>query len=331
MTTSEAHPRFTLVRLEKDGRLAAFARDVVAGLTASPKRLSCCYFYDELGSALFEAICRLPEYYLTRAEEEILRNHSEEIALLFSAPTDLIELGSGSAVKTRLLIEAFLRRHPEQRYIPLDICRSVLEESSLELVRAHPNLKVLAIAAEYREGLEYLRTTASGGKIILWLGSNIGNFERKEAARFLRQLRQTLVPGDRLLVGIDLRKDRAVLEAAYDDSCGVTAAFNRNVLARINRELGGSFDLRTFAHRAIYDEERGQMEMYLVSDRAQRIVIHKAELDVSFAAGEAIHTENSVKYSLAEIDMLARTAGLRREQTWFDGLKRFSLHLFGLP
>jgi uncharacterized SAM-dependent methyltransferase len=134
-----------------------------------------------------------------------------------------------------------------------------------------------------------------------------------------------------LLVGIDLRKDRAVLEAAYDDPCGVTAAFNRNILARINRELGGSFDIRTFAHRAIYDEQKGRVEMYLVSDRAQRVIIEKAELEVSFAAGEAIHTENSVKYSLAEIDMLARTAGLQRERTWFDGPKRFSLHLFGLP
>jgi dimethylhistidine N-methyltransferase len=331
MIPSEAHTRFSLVRLEKDGRLAAFARDVAAGLTESPKRLSCCYFYDALGSALFEAICRLPEYYLTRAEEEILREHSEEIAAIFDGPIDLIELGSGSAVKTRLLIEAFLRRHPEQRYIPLDISRTVLEESSLELVRAYTNLKVLAIAAEYQEGLEYLRTTWSPGRLILWLGSNIGNFERGKAARFLGQLRQTLVPTDRLLIGIDLRKDRATLEAAYDDPCGVTAAFNRNILARINRELGGTFDLRTFAHRAVYNEEKGRVEMYLVSDRAQRVLIQKAQLEVPFGEGEAIHTENSVKYSLAEIDMLARTAGLRRERTWFDGQKRFSLHLFGLP
>jgi L-histidine N-alpha-methyltransferase len=331
MISSGSHPRFNLIRLDKDGRLAAFTRDVAAGLSASPKRLSCCYFYDALGSALFEAICRLPEYYLTRAEEEILRDHSEEIAALFPAPTDLIELGSGSAVKTRLLIEAFLRRHPVQRYVPLDICRTVLEESSLELVRAYPNLTVLAIAAEYHEGLDYLRTKEAQGKLILWLGSNIGNFERKEAARFLRQLRQTLAPGDRLLIGIDLRKDRATLEAAYDDPCGVTAAFNRNILARINRELGGSFDLRTFAHRAVYDEEQGRVEMYLVSDRAQRVMIEKAELEISFSAGEAIHTENSVKYSLAEIDMLARTVGVRRERSWFDGQKRFGLHLFGLP
>jgi dimethylhistidine N-methyltransferase len=331
MILSKVHPRFTLITLAEDSRPAAFARDVADGLAASPKHLSCRYFYDDLGSSLFEAICRLPEYYLTRAEEEILRGHAEEIAGLFPSPVDLVELGSGSAVKTRLLIESFLRRHSALRYVPLDICRSVLEESSLDLVSTYPSLTVQAVAGEYREGLEFLRTIQSRGKLILWLGSNIGNFERAEAAHFLGQLRQRLAPADRLLIGIDLRKQRAILEAAYDDPCGITAAFNRNILGRINRELGANFDLRAYTHRAVYDEENGRVEMYLVSDRVQRVAVEKMGLEVSFAAGEAIHTENSVKYSPAEVDALARVAGLRRERSWLDSQERFSLHLFALP
>src|SRR5262249_9672780 len=225
-------------------------------------------------------------------------------------------------------IEAFLRRHGRQRYVPLDICRTVLEESSLELVKAFPTLSVLAIAGEYREGLEHIRATRAPGKLILWLGSNIGNLERGEAARFLGQVRQPLAPGDALLIGIDLRKDRAVLEAAYDDACGVTAAFNRNLLARVNRELGGHFDVRRFQHRAVYDEAEGRIEMYLVSDRVQQVAVEHLQLEVAFAAGEAIHTENSYKSSATEIETLADAAGLHRVQSWFDAEGRFSVNLF---
>jgi dimethylhistidine N-methyltransferase len=329
MVTSPVHDRFTLVGLPAEKRRAQFGRDVAAGLTASPKHLPCCYFYDRLGSVLFEAICEVPEYYLTRAETAILRRHADEIAARFSTAMDLIELGSGSAVKTRLLIEAFLRRHPVQRYLPLDICRTSLEESSLDLLRTYPNLEVLAIAAEYQEGLEHLRTTAARPRLILWLGSNIGNLERAAAARFLAQVRAILAPGDRLLIGVDLRKDRSVLEAAYDDACGVTAAFNRNLLARINRELGGHFDLSTFRHRAVYNEPVGRIEMYLVSEAAQQVPIDELGLTVSLAAGEAIHTENSYKYSPEEIAALAAAAGLCCEREWFDSERRFNLTLFG--
>jgi uncharacterized SAM-dependent methyltransferase len=354
MTAPLAHPRIHLIGLEAEKRRAAFAGDVALGLTSVPKRLSCCYFYDRLGSALFEAICRLPEYYLTRAEEQILRTHSDQIAALFSAPTDLIELGSGSAAKTRLLIDAFLRRlqerfHFQQRYIAVDICPTVLEEASLELVNAYPTLSVLAIAGEYREALEHLRGTDFQSvpllhsrtdvtsdphhqqprhRLILWLGSNIGNLERNAAARFLAELRASLLPDDRLLIGIDLRKDRSVLEAAYSDPCGVTAAFNLNLLARINRDLGGHFDLRAFQHRAVYNEEIGRIEMYLVSNRAQAVAIDQLELEIPFTAGESIHSENSYKYSPAEIDALAHDAGMRRERTWVDNEGRFSLSLF---
>jgi dimethylhistidine N-methyltransferase len=371
MMAPSPHPRFTLIGLPAEERLAKFARDVASGLTASPRHLPCCYFYDRLGSRLFEAICELPEYYLTRAETVILQAHAEEIADLFPTATDLIELGSGSAAKTRLLLEAFLRRPltqpspsvgparlagpeevplgsrhlPEaegrvrgtQRYVPLDICRTVLEESSLDLLRTYPTLEILAIAGEYYEGLEYLRaggvgrpapSAAAPRKLILWLGSNIGNLERGEAARFLARVRQTLTPDDRLLVGIDLRKDRATLEAAYEDACGVTAAFNRNILGRVNRELGAHFDLQGFQHRAVYNEEVGRVEMYLVSTRPQQVAIDRSGIVVRIAAGEAIHTENSYKYSRAEIEALAASAGLLFEQHWLDPDGLFSVNLF---
>jgi L-histidine N-alpha-methyltransferase len=359
MTTAPSrHERFKLLGLPAEDRLAQFAHDVGKGLTASPKHLPCCYFYDRLGSLLFEAICEVSEYYLTRAETTILETHAEEIAALLPDATDLIELGSGSAAKTRLLIEAFLRRHPKQRYVPLDICRTVLEESSLDLLGTFPTLHILAIAAEYREGLKHLQTLSAGPgavggqapfsasasylqapkkvtdsftpptKLILWLGSNIGNLERAAAAGFLAQIRQFLAPGDRLLIGIDLRKDRAVLEAAYNDACGVTAAFNRNLLLRINRELGGQFDLRAFQHRALYDEELGRIEMHLVSDTPQKVPIERLGITVSLQAGEAIHTENCYKYSQKEIEALAATAGLCCEKVWLDPERRFAVTLF---
>jgi dimethylhistidine N-methyltransferase len=328
--TIELHQRFTLIGLPAEDRLADFARDVVAGLTASPKHLPCRYFYDRLGSLLFEAICELPEYYLPRAETAILKAHAKEIAALFSGATDLVELGSGNAAKTRLLIDAFLRRNDNLRYVPLDICQDVLEESSRDLLGTYPQLEILAVAGEYYEGLEHLGRLAASRKLVLWLGSNIGNLERTEAARFLARLRATLAPGDRLLIGLDLRKDRAVLEAAYDDPCGVTAAFNRNLLVRANRELGGNFDVRSFEHRAVYNEELGRVEMYLVSTRPQRVYLDQLRAEVTFRAGEAIHTENAYKYAPAEIDSLAAVAGLRTEQSWLDEDRSFRLNLFAL-
>jgi len=329
MISPPAQERFQLIDLPAEKRRARFGHDVAVGLNASPRRLSCCYFYDRVGSRLFETICELPEYYLTRAETAILHSHAEKIADVFQGATDLVELGSGNATKTRILLEAFTRRYPAQRYIPIDICRTVLEESSVELLRAFPRLQVVAIAGEYQDGLRQIRPESNRRKLILWLGSNIGNLDRQEAARFLVRIRETLATGDRVLVGIDLRKDRAILEPAYDDPAGVTAAFNRNLLCRINRELGGNFEVRTFQHRAIYNETEGRIEMYLVSDCHQQVHIDQLEMDVSFAAGEAIHTENSYKYSPEEIDKLAKAADLSIQNAWTDPDNRFSLNLFG--
>ncbi len=323
-------PRFRLLELSGDDAHAEFCRDVAAGLTATPKRLSCRYFYDREGSRLFEAICALPEYYLTRAETAILRDHASEIAAAFPGAVTVIELGSGSAVKTRLLLEALLRSQHDVRYVPIDICRPVLEESAAALLRLFPELEIVAVAAEYHDGLRQVRTESARPKLILWLGSNIGNFERNEAAAFLHRVRDTLHVTDRVLVGVDLRKDRAVLEAAYDDAAGVTAAFNRNLLARINHELNGDFDLSSFGHQAIYVADPGRIEMYLVSTRSQRVTIGRLGLEVAFAAGEMVHTENSYKYSLAEMEAVARAAGLHTERCWLDAEGRFSLHLLGI-
>jgi dimethylhistidine N-methyltransferase len=328
MRRTRPRPRFELVTMDATARLSAFARDVATGLGATPKHLHCCYFYDQEGSALFEEICSLPEYYLTRCEEEILRRVSDDIVARFGgAPVTLVELGSGNAVKTRLLIAALLRRQASLRYVPIDICRTVLEDSARELLGDFAGLDILAVAGEYQEGMRFLKNGEAGPRLILWLGSNVGNFHRTDAAPFLHAVRDTMQPGDGLLVGIDLRKEKATLEAAYDDARGVTARFNLNLLTRINRELGGHFDLAAFRHRAVYAEEIGRVEMYLDSLREQEVRIDRLERSFHFAAGEAVHTENSYKYSSAEIDALAAAAGLKVQARWTDGAGRFSLNL----
>lgn len=318
------------LRLIEGGRgrdLAALAGDVESGLTSSPKRLPCRYFYDHEGSLLFEAICRLPEYYVPQAERESLLRGAAEIVSCCPPGAVLIELGSGSATKTRILIEAFLARQETLRYIPIDISRTALEESSQGLLRDYPALDVTAIACEYQEGLARLNGEADAPKLILWLGSNIGNLDRAEAGHFLGRVGGLMSPQDRLLVTIDLRKDRTVLHRAYDDSQGVTARFNLNLLARVNRELGGHFDLERFRHRAVYNEGPGRIEMYLVSTCSQKVRIDGLGIEVPFAEGEAIHTEDSYKYSLSEVDALAEAADLLIQRQWFDGNRHLSLNL----
>jgi L-histidine Nalpha-methyltransferase len=322
-----ASSRFALAETSRDRHRDDFARDVRAGLTGVPKRLPCRYFYDGEGSMLFEEICTLPEYYLTRAEHEILDKHVAAIAAGVPAEVTLVELGSGSAAKTRLLIEALLRSRERLRYVPVDISRRMLEASSQALLDHYARLEITAIAGEYEDGLELIAAETDPPRLVLWLGSNIGNLDRVEATAFLRRLRAATAVTDQVLCGVDLRKDRAGLERAYDDARGVTARFNLNLLARINRELGGRFQLGTFRHRAVYDEEAGRISMYLVSARAQRVRIDALGLDVEFAAGETIHTEDSYKYSLAEIDALGAGGGWRVQARWLDHFGRFSVNL----
>lgn len=318
--------RLDVRRLAVPEAEATFVEDVRRGLTTTPqKTLACQYFYDELGSKLFEEICTLEEYYPPRAEREILEARAAELAGPRAA---LVELGSGSATKTRIVIEAMLARHGSLVYVPIDVSHTMLIESSEALVADHPTLHVLGIAAEYQAGLEELARRDLGPKLVLWLGSNIGNFDRPSAAAFLRRVASTMATGDRLLVGADLRKDKRTLEAAYDDARGVTAAFNKNILARINRELDGTFDLEAFRHRAVYLETEGKIEMHLVSARAQTVTIGALDLDVAFDAGEHIHTEDSYKYSRDELRGLADAAGLEILSQWTDHAERFSETLF---
>jgi dimethylhistidine N-methyltransferase len=305
----------------------SLAAEVEAGLTAQPKRLPYRFFYDADGSRLFEAISELPEYYLTRAGLEIIEERSAELVSQFPWGATLIELGSGSSAQTKHLIGRFLKRDGRLLYVPVDISRSMLEESAHGLLEEFPGLQIIGVAGEYREGMAYFRKDFGWPKLILWLGSNIGNLDRQEAVEFLRCLRALMTQEDRLLVGIDLRKDRQTLEAAYDDAQGVTAEFNRNVLARINRELGGEFDLSRFRHRARYDESAGRVEMHLESTTAQVVRIAALDLAVSFEAGETIHTENSYKYSPAEIAETTAAAGLRVERQWLDRAGQFTLNL----
>ena len=318
---------------ERPDVVGAFAEDVRAGLTSTPKRLSCRYFYDAEGSRLFDAICELPEYYLTRTEAGILEQRAAELAARFDAPPTLVELGSGSASKTRLLIDAFLARHGTLRYRPIDVALEALELSSRALLADHPGLEVDGLAAEYEEGLTELARERTGpigsgnARLVLWLGSSIGNFDRDGAKAFLTSVRRTLGPRDRMLVGIDHRKEKAVLEAAYDDAAGVTARFNRNLLVRINRELGGDFAPERFGHRAVYDEAAGRIEMYLVSEEDVNVSIEGLSLAVRFAAGETVHTENSTKYSATEIDDLVDVSGFDTEARWTDDGDLFSVSL----
>ena len=329
MPRSEAGHRYTLIHIDDGGEeRESLEAAVRRGLGGASKNLPCRFFYDEEGSLLFEEICALPDYYLTRTEHAILEERCDEIATLFPGAITLAELGSGSATKTRLLIEALLRRHGFLRYVPIDISRSMLETSARELLEDYSALEIQAIASEYRAGLRHVKAETSRPKLIAWLGSNIGNFERHEAASFLAGVRAAMAESDRLLVGIDLRKDRRVLERAYDDEQGVTARFNLNLLKRLNRELGADFDPDHFAHRAIWDERRGRVEICLVSLREQVVSIEKLDLQVHFAEGEAIHTENSYKYSLAEIAELAREADLRIAEQWLDADRRFSVNIF---
>lgn len=320
-------PSCTLMAGPRQDRRAAFARDVRAGLTAIPKHLDCCYFYDREGSLLFEEICDLPEYYLTRAERSILQERAEEVVARLPSHVRVVELGSGSSSKTRHLLSALVRRQKKLHYVPIDICSIILQETSLGLMHDFPDLEISALAMEYHDGLRHLKTMDKQPQLVLWLGSNVGNFHRPQAARFLEEVRRLMTAEDRLLMGVDLRKERAILEPAYDDARGVTAEFNINLLARINRELHGNFDLDAFQHRAVYNKEAGRVEMYLVSRRAQRVNIADLAMEVEFAAGEAVHTENSYKYSLAEIESLASAAGFRITDQWFDTERRFSVNM----
>jgi L-histidine Nalpha-methyltransferase len=302
---------------------SAIAEEVSEGLSAYPKRLPPKLFYDAEGSRLFEQITETPEYYPTRTERGIFQHYAGEMAEQAGNNLTLVELGAGSARKTRLLIEALLRRQLRLDFYPVDVSPAALREAVARLNGDYPNLHVSPIVADYSHHLSQLKALP-GRKLALFLGSTIGNFEPEEAAEFLTSLRRSLGPGDALLLGFDMRKDSATLNAAYNDQQGVTARFNKNVLARINRELGGQFDLASFAHVAFWNRDQSRIEMHLESHIDQIVWIQDLARPFYFARGERIHTENSYKFSLHSIARMLRRAGLRLEQTWTDPKGWFS-------
>ena len=323
-----AEHRSTMISMDIKTAADTFATDVDEGLRADPKHLSCRYFYDYAGSLLFEEICRLPEYYLTRAETEILQNHADQIVSNFPRGISLVELGSGSCEKTRYLIEALSKHTENVLYSPIDISKKMLKESAETLLKSYPDLEIISVAGEYHEGLEKLSRHHNGPRCVLWLGSSIGNLELSVAIAFLRDVVSFLSIEDSILIGFDLIKPRHILEKAYNDSGGVTAQFNLNLLRRINSELGGTFVLDDFEHRAVYNDDLNRIEMYLVSLKAQAVHIEVLDQTYAFDAGERIHTENSHKYSIDSINRLAGEVGLKIMGQWFDGRTFFCTTLF---
>jgi dimethylhistidine N-methyltransferase len=294
----------------------------LSGLAMVPKRIPPKYFYDQRGSQLFEAICELPEYYPTRTETAILRRHVEDIARLLGPDCLLVELGSGAGEKVRLLLEAV--RPPA--YVPIDISRDQLRQAAHTLAEEYPWLEIHAACLDYSAAWELPYCPPHLRRVAFFPGSTIGNFEPREAKEFLARVARAVEPDGGLLIGVDMKKDPAILNAAYNDSQGVTADFNLHLLERINEELHGNFDLEAFRHYAYYNAEAGRIEMHLVSQRRQTVTVGGQQF--RFEAGERLHTENSYKYTVAEFQNLAKEAGLNPTKVWTDERDLFSVHFF---
>jgi dimethylhistidine N-methyltransferase len=303
----------------------SFADHAIAGLGEQQKWLSAKYFYDGAGSELFEQITDLPEYYPTRTELKILRDHARDMSGYVALSAALVEFGTGSTKKARILIDAAPQL---AAYVPVDISAEFLNREAAAVRRDVPWLAVLPVAADFTRDFDLPPQIRSRPRVGFFPGSTIGNFEPDDATEFLRQAGRILAPGATMIVGVDLIKDEAALNAAYDDAAGVTAKFNLNVLARMNRELGGNFDLASFRHRAFYNVENHRIEMHLESLKAQRVTV--AGRTFAFEKGETIHTENSYKYTVESFRALAELAGWRPVATWTDERGYFSMHALKL-
>jgi dimethylhistidine N-methyltransferase len=302
--------------------------EVYRGLTALPKKLSPWLFYDTRGSELFEAITELPEYYLTRTEREIFAQYSDEILEAAGEKRlAIIELGAGTAAKTGVLLAAAVRKQERVSYCPIDISVSALQEAQRRIGDEQPQVTVRPIVADYTTDLSELPTATGGRRLVLYIGSSVGNFDPAEAAALLRRLRGQLAPGDLLLLGVDHIKDRNTLLRAYNDQAGVTAEFNRNVLTRIKRELGGNFRPGLFRHRVCWNDRESRIEMHLESLVTQEVLIPSLELTVSFRRGESIHTENSYKFTPESAAALLERAGFGVRREWTDPKRWFGVYL----
>jgi L-histidine Nalpha-methyltransferase len=308
------------------------AVEVMTGLTERPKTLSPWLFYDDAGSQLFEEITELPEYYVTRTEKRILAEHAEEIITTAASGRylSITELGAGTATKTGLLLEAAVAHQGSVTYYPIDVSETALEQAWTRLEAQLPKVTVEPIVADYTEGMRQNKADAVAGderRLVLYIGSSIGNFSPADAVDVLRGVRTQLLPGDCLLLGTDMVKDTQMLLHAYDDAAGVTAKFNMNVLRRINRELEGNFDPQLFRHRARWNEQHARIEMHLESVVAQRVTLGALDMDIRFNRGETIHTENSYKFTDQRVLALLARAGFKLRRQWSDEQKWFTVYL----
>jgi dimethylhistidine N-methyltransferase len=315
----------TARRIETPAASTPFSADVLKGLRSTPKTIPPKYFYDAAGSALFERISELPEYYLTRAELGILQDNATAIAAIIPQDSALIEFGSGSSRKTRTLLAA---APAITSYVPVDISGEMLEEEAARLRAEFPKLKVFPVVADFTQPFELPAGAASSARVGFFPGSTIGNFEPHEAATFLRHAGRLLGQNALLIVGIDLVKDPDVINAAYNDTAGITEAFNLNLLTRLNRELDANFNPETFEHHAFYNRERHRIEMHLASSKRQKVKVRGETID--FRAGETIHTENSYKYTIDSFGALARGTGWTPVAAWTDANRYFCVQALAL-
>jgi len=303
-----------------------FSEEISSSLNRDSKFINPKFFYDKKGSNLFEKICSLPEYYPTRTEIAILKQLEDELPTYLDENFRLVELGSGTSVKTRLILDILSKLQKSIDYFPIDISE-ILTESSAQLLKNYDGLHITGLIDTYEGGLEFLKNFDDTKNLIIFLGSSFGNFSPNDGYKFLRKINSTMKSGDLFLIGLDLVKDKQILESAYDDSQGVTAEFNLNILSRINDELDADFDLKNFSHHAIYNEEKQRIEMYLKSLVNQSVIISKSNLLLNLKKDELINTEYSHKYKLSQINELLDSTGFKIKQTWLDDNKHFSLTL----
>ena len=304
----------------------SFAEEISYSLNQNSKFINPKFFYDKKGSELFESICLLPEYYPTRTEISILKKLKHDLPSYLDENINLVELGSGTSVKTRLILDIFTKLQPKTEYFPIDISE-ILTESSEQLLKDYDTLHITGIIDTYEGGLEFLKSYDDKKNLILFLGSSFGNFTPDDGKLFLEKIFSTMKSGDLFLIGLDLVKDKNILESAYDDSQGVTAKFNLNVLSRINDELDADFDINNFSHYSIYNENDQRIEMNLKSLVSQSVIIGKSNLSLNLDKGELIHTEYSHKYHISQIKKLLSDVGFEFKNMWLDDEKHFSLTL----
>jgi dimethylhistidine N-methyltransferase len=322
----EINSRLRYFKPESEKSNRSFSQEISYSLNQKQKSISPKFFYDIKGSELFDKICDLPEYYLTRTETSLLKKIGSELKKFVSDDMRLVELGSGSAVKTRLLLDVLTNIQNKTEYFPIDIS-DILQESSQKLLEDYENLSITGVIDIYESGLEFIEKYDDTPNLIAFLGSSFGNFAPEFGFALLQKISSIMKSDDLFFIGLDLVKDKKVLENAYDDSKGITASFNLNILSRINDELHANFDLSQFAHHSVYNENKQRIEMYLRSLEDQKVEIKKSSLELDFQKDELIHTEHSHKYSIPQIEKMMYKAGLKIEKIWQDTTKPYAIFL----